>query len=58
MLLQCRKFKGSEDVRSQAGLIYDKFKTLFHLSSETGNDHEVIYFLCNLLQLSFSPFFT
>jgi len=38
---QCRKFKGSEAVRSRAGVIYDKFKTLFLLPGDTADNHEV-----------------
>ena len=40
--LQCRKFKGSEAVRRQAALIYDKFKTVFHLPSDVVSNHGVI----------------
>jgi len=42
VFLQCRKFKGSEEVRSRAGVIYDKFKTLFLSSSDAVANHEVI----------------
>jgi len=35
--LQCRKFKGSEAVRRQAGVIYNKFKSLFQQSSDVCN---------------------
>ena len=41
--LQCRKFKGSEAVRSRAGIIYQKFKTLFLFSGDATDNHEVIF---------------
>ena len=40
--VQCRKFKGSEAVRSQAAVIYDKFKTMFLLPADVDNSHEVL----------------
>jgi len=46
LCLQCRKFKGSQAVCSRAGVIYDKFKTLFLLpGSKAVDNHEVISFL-------------
>ena len=42
-ILQCRKFKGSEAVRRQSAVIYDKFKTVFHLASDVVSDHEVFF---------------
>jgi len=49
--VQCRKFKGSEAVRRQAGLLYDKFRTLFHLSADSVSSHAVfcVFFTHNTL---------
>jgi len=45
VFLQCRKFKGSQAVRSRAGVIYDKFKTLFlSPGGKAADSHEVISF--------------
>jgi len=53
--LQCRKFKGSEAVRGRAGVIYEKFKTLFLLSGDALDNHEVI-FLVLCIYCAFSTF--